>query len=322
MKFGINFSRAFRSMVIRANYLLGNYEEVVWIIGDGRSGTTWVSDVVNWDKRYREMFEPFHPRFVPDAGFMMPHHYIRRNDEDEEMLNFAGRVFSGRFLNNRVDSENNSLLYKGLLIKDIFANLMCYWAVSRFPYVRPVLLMRNPFSVAVSKYKKREWYWMTDPLDFLLQLDLKRDYLLPFEDEIRRVSRENNFILNQVLIWSIINYVPLRQFSPGELHVCFYEDIYASPLSEVSRLVNYVGGRERGVIDIPEEIVKRPSRVIGEESNLLAGTSPITSWRNELDSNLIDSGLRILDAFGLADLYDDVSMPNRRVVDRVQGGVH
>jgi len=307
-----------RATVLKANYVFNNYDEVVWLIGDGRSGTTWVSDLINYGKKYREMFEPFHPEFIRDMNFIAPHQYIRKNDSNEKLIALASDIFHGKFTHPRVDSANRKLLYEGLLIKDIFANLLCYWAVSKFPKIKPILLIRNPFAVAISKYKMKNGFWATEPLDLLSQPTLLEDYLLPFEEMIKRVSYENNYILNQVLIWSIINYVPLRQFDPGSIQICFYEDIYQEPSQAISKITQFVGGKqENSAISLPKDVIERPSRVIGTKSSLLSGTSPVSTWMNELKPKLIDDGLKILQNFGFDDLYDDMSMPKVEVLNEI-----
>lgn len=301
-----------RKIALKANYFLNNYDDVIWLLGDGRSGTTWVSNLINHRKSYREMFEPFHPRLIPEASFMVPHQYIRTGDDDLRLRLFCADIFSGRFTSRRGDSENKRILYNGLLIKDIFANLLCYWATTQFPKVRPVLLIRNPFSVATSKLKKKNWLWTSEPLDFLNQKTLTEDYLFPFEDLIRKVSSEKNYVLNQITIWAIINYVPLRQFSLEDLHVCFYESIYEEPHKEILKIMQFVKkSNEVYFPDISTDVITRPSRVVGSESNLISGTSPIDSWKNELSSMDIDRGLRILEHFGFDGLYDDRNMPNK-----------
>ncbi len=315
-------SRLSRKVVLNANYVFNNYNEVVWLIGDGRSGTTWVSDLINHDMRYRELFEPFHPKLVEQMDCIVPHQYLRLHDSNETLRALASDIFCGKFIHPRVDATNQSFLYKGLLVKDIFANLFSYWAVSQFPDVKPVLLIRNPFSVALSKYKKRSWFWATEPLELLKQSDLYEDYLSPFEDVIKRVSSEKNYILNQILIWSIINYVPLRQFSPGSIHICFYENIYKEPNQEISKILRFVrGAEERSELELPKEVIDRASRVIGTESNLLSKTSPVTGWRNELTPKQIDEGLEILKHFGFENLYDGNSMPNMEVLRNIHESV-
>ena len=298
--------------ILAANHRLGNYREALWLIGDGRSGTTWVADLVGAQGRYRRMFEPFHPQMVSQASFLRPHLYVRPNATDERLRTFAANVLSGRFSHQHVDAANGAFSYRGLLIKDIFANLFAYWASLQFPGVKVTLLLRNPFAVALSKSRKRHWYWLTEPLDLLGQQDLREDFLGPFEDTIRETSATGNYLLKQILIWSINNYVPLRQFSPGQLHVTFYEDVYASPNREVAAiLANVRQGQAPPHVDIDHNVISRPSWVSGNESTLARGRSPITSWRQELSTRDIDSGMRILERFGLAELYDENVQPRR-----------
>lgn len=307
-----------KTLVSYGNYWLHNYDEVIWLIGDGRSGTTWVSDLINHDRRYREMFEPFHPQAINDMRFLLPNQYLRPDASDSRLEKVAREIFTGRFNHPRVDTENRSVFYKGLLIKDIFANLFAYWASIRFPRIKIILLIRNPFSVALSKHKKKHWYWMTDPLELLKQQDLREDYLYPFEDAIREVHRGHDYILCQILIWAILNYVPLCQFKSGQIHVVFYEDVFTNPNHELSEIFRFVNPHiESFQGNIKNNIVKRPSRVSGKESNVLRGTSPITSWKNELSPTKIDDGLRILRLFGFEGLYDDHSVPNRSVLSQM-----
>lgn len=305
-------------MAFKVNSFLNNYREVIWLLGDGRSGTTWVADLINYNKDYRESFEPFHPKLIPDANFLVPHQYIRANHLDSKLITFASNIFSGKYTNPRIDSNNHSLIYKGLLIKDIFANLLSYAVSLQFPKVKPILLIRNPFSVALSKYKKKNWFWVTEPLDLLNQKELHEDYLEYFEDIIKETSSKKNYILNQILIWSIINYIPLHQFSPNSIHISFYEEIYMNPNQEISKILNFVRAENKNrFVNLKDDIIKKPSRVIGTESNLLAGTSPITSWKNEINPKIIDEGFELLGYFGFDDLYNETSFPKIDMLKKI-----
>jgi hypothetical protein len=240
---------------------------------------------------------------------------VRPNTVDERLRAFAANVLSGRFSHRHVDAANRAFWYRGLIIKDIFANLFAYWAALQFPGVKVVLLLRNPFAVASSKCQKKHWYWLTEPLELLRQRDLREDFLGPFEDTIRETSATGNYLLMQILIWSINNYVPLRQFPAADLRVTFYEDVYANPNEEIAAILAYVR-REQATsgVEIDQNLISRPSWVSGSESTLARNRSPITSWRQELSTRDIDAGLRILERFGLAELYDENVRPRRDVL--------
>ncbi len=295
-----------------------NREEVVWLLGDGRSGTTWVADLIRHSRPYREMFEPFHPQLVDAMHGIDPHHYVRRGDPHPQLEALASAVFRGAFAHPRVVGDAPAAP-AGVLVKDIFANLLCHWAVGRFPQVTPVLLMRNPFAVALSKLRKRHWFWATEPRDLLRQADLVEDFLGPFEALIHQVAERAHPLLNLILIWAVIHHVPLRQFGPGELQVCFYEDFVAEPAQALGGLFRAVAARAGplGPLQpLSAEIIERPSRVTDADSSLRPGSSPIDDWQHQLDARLIDDALAILEAFDLHRIYGESPLPDRAAIAR------
>jgi hypothetical protein len=293
-----------------SSYWLKRYQEKIWLLGDGRSGTTWVSGLLNHDGRYREMFEPLHPKFVEEFSFLKTQQYQRPGTENPQLEAACADIFSGKFTHQHTDFNTRSYSYRGLLIKDIFANLLCRWAVDKFPAVRPVFLVRNPFAVALSKQNKSDWFWSTDPTELLQQPELREDYLLPYEDLIYRISEQHDFILNQVLIWSIIHYVPTRQFAPGMAHFAFYEHMLNEPEKELASLLQFVRKQEAPVsVQLDSAVINKTSLIRDIQSKLNTSRTPLMAWKNQLDTSTIDSGLQILDAFELAELYDSDGMP-------------
>jgi hypothetical protein len=302
---------------IALNYHLGNYRDAVWLFGDGRSGTTWVSDLINPDKRYREMFEPFHPKWVRGMEGLGFHQYIRPDDAEHPFRSTATAVFTGRFQDPRVDQENRRLWYRGLLIKDVFANLFACWAARRFPQMKLVLLIRNPFAVAVSRMKNKDWQWMTDPAEFLSRKPLVEDYLHPFEGVIRGVG--DDYIQRQVLVWAILHYVPLAQFQPGRLHIVFYEEMAERPEQELPRLFHHLRpDRVEEMTRKAMNILTLPSRVAGGARSGPGGKWPIGRWKAELSAEQVRAGLEILAHFGLDQLYGDGVMPRPDLLLRGQ----
>lgn len=307
--------------ILKINYFLNNYREVIWLLGDARSGTTWVADMINFDKSLREMFEPFHPLEVSEMAFLKHNQYYRKGELDESMLSITQDIVSGKFTHNRVDGANQEISYRGILIKDIYANLLSYSVCSHFSNIKPILLIRNPFSVALSKSNKKGGLWPNDPKEFLQQSRLVDDYLYPFEDIINKTSAADNYILNQILIWAVLNYVPIKQFNERDIHVCFYESIYLKPNEEIMGIRDYLSNGSLHAMDkanLSDGVISKPSRFTHENSPILMGHSPISNWKNELPRTVIDRGYEILDAFHLADLYDNESMPNQGVIDSIR----
>lgn len=303
---------AVRSSALATNYYLNRYKEVVWVVGDGRSGTTWLADIVNWQTTYREMLEPFHPAFVKAMGRFGLFKYMRPDEEDELFREAAKAVFTGRLLSRRVDSENRIRFYNGLLIKDIFAHLFVRWALAHFPYIKLVVIVRNPFAVALSKLGRQHWVWMTDPKDFLKQPTLVEDYLRPFEPTISNV--EDDYVIRQVLIWAIIHHVLFRQLSDAQVHLVFYESLCRDPRSELVKLFRYLGAAETSE-ELPSELLgrlKMPSRFSRVDSTITSGESLTDSWRDKISAHQIDMGRQILCKFGLDQIYGESGVPNEK----------
>lgn len=299
------------------NYHLDNYQDVVWVGGDGRSGTTWLSDLINWDKRCRELFEPLHPGFVKQARSFGFFPYIRPEDSSSLVSTFLLRsVLSGKFKNFRADVSQPQLFYQGLLIKAIFANLLMGWLHKNAPSTKKILIIRNPFSVALSKQRYQHWIWMTNPKQFLDQKLLMSDYLMPFEHLIH--ASKDNFIENQILIWAIIHYVPFQQLAQGDVHVLFYEDLFLNPEVEISKVFRYLYDEEINVFD--EALlskIRKPSRTQGKKFSTLSSASPLDIWKNELQPTQIDSGMKILEEFGLDSIYSANSLPGENALGKI-----
>ncbi|WP_294952845.1 sulfotransferase domain-containing protein [Sulfurovum sp.] len=300
-----------RKVTFLLNGIFGNYCRTVWLIGDGRSGTTWVSNLINWDKRYRELFEPFHPwRLRPP--FQM-HHYIRCHDEKNPLDSVIDKVFSGRVLDDRVNEDNTGYWYRGLLVKDIFATLLAAKVKHDRPDIKVVLLIRNPFAVALSKYHKRGWHWMTEPTAFLENRELVEDHLSPFVAIIE--ACEDDYILKQILIWSIVHYVFFRQFQEKDVYIVFYEELYMHPETELKNLFTFL--QDEPVTEIADTVMqqlKKLSKVSGKTSTFMRGMSPIESWKNEIQPDVLEKGRHILETFGLDELYDANGLPHSEML--------
>ena len=304
-----------RAIGININYHLGNYANTLWIIGDGRSGTTWLGDIINWEKNFREMFEPFHPDKVESAKPYALHQYIRVDDDsDNYFASLMNNIFTGKFKNKRVDEINKSIFYNGLLVKDIFGHLIASWVQKRYPDIKIILLMRNPFEVALSKENKKNWMWMEDPKLFLEQKQLYKDFLQPFEDTIKSVS--DDYIERQIMIWAIIHYVLFQQIKKDNLHIVFYESLVNNPKEEISNLMNYINNQDN--IEIPSKLlfmIQKPSRVASEK---MKKKKPNTKdWKKQLTSAQLHNGLEILSVFKLNKIYGEDFNPSKQEVENL-----
>jgi len=293
-----------------------NYKNTIWLIGAGRSGTTWVSSLINYRNSYRELFEPFHTK-IPEMYLMGFKKNLFLNEEGKRRwLRFLiKKVLQGKFYHPRVERSNKFINFYGndfLLVKDIFVNLIAYEVCTNNSKVKPILLIRNPFAVALSVRERKNWSWMTDPKEFLLQKELFENYLKPFNEIILDISANGSYLDKQILIWSIINYIPLLQFTEKKLLVTFYEDWLLNPEQELKKVQNYLN------IPIVSSVDIKNSKKFKESSRTSSKKEfEISSWNKKISIDEIKSGMKILKKFGLENLYDEFSRPNHDLIQQI-----
>ncbi|CAN5579819.1 hypothetical protein BH24ACT21_BH24ACT21_01160 [soil metagenome] len=277
-----------------------DYRNTVFLAGSGRSGTTWLSEILNHRNEYRYIFEPFHPDKVGLCKNFRRKQYLRPGDRREEFLDPARRILSGGIRNGWTDRFNRKLVARQRLIKDIRANLLLGWINSNFPEMPLVMLLRHPCAVTVSRLKLG-WRDILD--ETMEQRDLVEDHLSPFEKEIRcaRTPFERS-----VFLWCIENYVPLQQLGRDEIHLVYYENLCTDPEREIRRLYAFLG---KEVEEGAYRNVGRPSYLSRRESAVVLGERPVDSWIGSVDAAHLERAVEILALFGLGHIYGEGPMP-------------
>ena len=275
-----------------------DHHRSVFLAGSGRSGTTWVSGIVDYRREYRLVFEPFHPGRVPLCRNFRRKQYLRPEDRREEYLGPARKILSGGLRSSWTDRFHRTFVARRRLIKDIRANLLLGWIRANFPGMPVILLLRHPCAVAASRLVLG---WKDNLADVLAQEDLVEDHLHPFEGEIRGAA---SGFERHVFLWCIENYVPLRQLAPDEVYLVFYEELLAKPETEVPRLFAFLGQ------DFDErvyEVLKCPSPL--SRDGTAGGWTP-GGWRGSVGEAGARRAVEIMGLFGLDRVYPDGPMPD------------
>ncbi|HEX2180635.1 MAG TPA: sulfotransferase [Rubrobacteraceae bacterium] len=275
----------------------GDHRSSVFLAGSGRSGTTWISGVINHQGAYRLVFEPFHPGRVRIMQHFRRKQYLRPGDRREEYLGPARAALTGELRSLWTDRFNERLLARQRLIKEIRANLLLGWIHANFPGMPMVLLLRHPCAVVASRLALGWGDVLTETME---QEELVEDFLLPVETEIRAARDPFE---RHLFSWCIENYVPLRQFGPGEIHLAFYEEFLVRPERELRRLFSFLG--EDFDARSAYRALERPSPLSRNP-----GAQPVGGWRRSVNGRQLGRAVEILGLFDLDRLYGEGTMPD------------
>jgi hypothetical protein len=273
------------------------------LAGSGRSGTTWVAELIDSQVPCRLLFEPFHPGKVGAYRRFHYFQYMPPEGVDDELLAFCRRLFAGEVRGPWVDGHLAHLRPRLRLVKDIRPTLMLRWIQRNFPEVPILYILRHPCAVVLSRMRLN-WATDEDVAQFLCQPDLVGDHLEPFLHVIEGARTEEE---KHAVIWCVSNLVPLRQFEDCAWTLVFYEHVRSQPEVEVPRIFRALGVEPR---DDALQAARRPSRTTrnyGEPAR--SERTGAADWQRSLSPGQIERICRIVAAFGLEHLYGNSAMP-------------
>ncbi len=289
------------------------YCETIWVLGDGRSGASWLGGALACARGLRECFEPIHPGYIPGLRPFGFHPYLQPGDADGPLPRLLARIFAGRLHNDRVQGPNRRLLYRGLLVKDVFGHLLVPWVHAALPRVRRVLVLRHPFAVACSKRRLGQRRWMSDPRELLERPGLRREL------DARRVAAleaASGWLEKQVALWCLLHRIALDAPADGRAAVVHFEDLCIRTSDTLVGLYRFLGWPAGGALT-PDRVVaelRRRGPVGDGDTPVDPDERRLGGWLGELSAAEVEAGLRILEAFGLGGLYgrDPLPLPGGR----------
>jgi hypothetical protein len=291
----------------------GKPDDTILLIGMGRSGTTWIADIINHDRSCRVLFEPFFPALVPEARGFEYIQYMRPTDDDPALAAAAVRILAGRTRSRWVDRDNPGLFYRRRIIKDIRCNLMAGWLHAIFPRMPIVLVIRHPLQVAAS-WKKLGWG--TEALgrrsDFAIitsQHRLLEDF--PAIGTIAGQINPDEFVDNVIFLWGVFHLVPFRHLRQSEFHCLFYEYLLTRPEEECEKLFTYLG-KPYSWNEVRDAVARQSSTNFHERDLIVDKKSLLEGWKEEFSAAEINRAYEILALFGLDSMYGADGMPSEQ----------
>jgi len=281
----------------------------VLVTGSPRSGTTWVGRMLTTSSQLYYIHEPFNPDFRPGPGicnvkFKHYQTYITQANERSyykpirQMLEGKYSLPTGmlgcrsiadikKVWSQKRDFQEYRRQHILPLIKDPIALMSAGWLGSRFD-MDVIVMIRHP-AAFVASMKRLNWGF--DPSRWALsQPLLLRDYLSPFEEELKILRDSKSDIIDQTaLLWKVLYFIVLKYKKVYKDWIYLrHEDVSLDPLVEFERLY------ERFGLDFTDEVQEQiaehsnasnPSHARGTDKLLkLNSKKVISQWKNALSA--------------------------------------
>jgi hypothetical protein len=275
-----------------------------WVLaGSGRSGTSWLAEMLVAALDYRYLWEPFHPDQWPVLQGLLPGRspFLPPEEENPRLEAVVEQVLSGHL--NRPWVNSRSPLgrlrpYPGRVIKDIRINGMLAWMVRHFPEPHYLLVFRHPYAVVQSRVQLG---WDAALQHYQQQPQLMEE-LAPYRALLEKAQTPWE---QQTLRWCIETYLPLRHLRPGQVRIYCYEELLRQARESPGQLLAMVLGAEwQG----PGKIAARRSS--SSTTGLEQAWRRLENWEKQLDPERMACTLDYLQTFGLDKLYGQGPFPH------------
>ncbi len=299
------------------SYLQLNHDpaRALLLASSGRSGSTWLSDVVADAFGCRVLFEPLRPKRLRPPKATLWGYYVDPAVPDAGLEASFGRILAGRVRDEWVNRFNTRRISRNRLVKEIRATNLLPWVIAHFQNVPVVYLLRHPVSVALSA-TALGWDPCLD--DFLGQQALMGGPLLRHAQVAVRLAGSTDLFERHVLRWCLENVVPVELLPSGSVHVVFYEALVEDPDREFDRLLTFLRRYGAGGWDAP--VVSRPVFERASITNLLGtaitlGPEALNAWPPAATHERIDRAVAIAAEFGLDRIYGASPRPRINPAD-------
>jgi hypothetical protein len=277
--------------------------DTVFLLSSGRSGSTWLGDLLRTLPAVRVIFEPFHPRHGVAALRDARYRYLAADEPRPALQAALRRLVDGHDRTDWTEQFNPPWrwIYRRRLLKAVRANLMSPWLHAHFPACRYLLLVRHPAAVVASQLKggwRLSSRRLRDQPGIADVLDLRG---------LDQFGWPEDGFLSNLLFWAIENAIALDAARRSGALVLFYEDLCLQPGREIQRLADYLGVAFGASVN---RQLGRSSWSSDRRIGTLPADEKVSRWTRTTSDVQIELIVDVLAACGLAGLYGHDPRPD------------
>lgn len=224
---------------LRHGYLdLGRGKETVIVAGSGRSGTTWLGDVVAKATGSRIIFEPFLVDNERDfaltkvkqrsmANVLQDYslYLSTKSHVDDRYRRQVMGILSGTVCSHWSEQQSKKGIFFRRLVKDIRMNMLLGYIKQQWPDILIIYVIRDPIKVIESQFKKSrigwEFGWKSEYINSQPSLIDEK-----LNDYCRFQLKGTDLVSNLVNRWCVENIVAISDLkNSGNGLIVSYEDL-------------------------------------------------------------------------------------------------
>jgi hypothetical protein len=284
-------------------------EDTILAVCPGRSGSTWLAEIISSLEGSLLLWEPLHLGNNPkckEVGFGWQN-YFRSGESYERQKKYLENLYAGKDLSTRTLTSLEFDLLKTVsakryVVKHVNANMILHRIMGWFP-VQAVLMIRHPCAVVSSQLRHGAWTHLT-----------KENITIPdgmFEDFPHlKEAFEHLGTIEELLAfeWAVQTHIPLSQTPPHPWYLTTYERLVVGGEEEVERIFEYL---EEPCPTEAKDKLEEPSATAGKEAAVRRGKDRLQGWTERLDEDQVERILRTVEACGV-ECYDTSLTPNEQ----------
>jgi len=286
-------------------------ENALIVTGTGRSGTTWLANIISSSPGIVAIYEPLHPlfnKYAKKVGFSWAP-YLPPDVKREDVVHMFRIILSGRAL----DEFRNTHILKALggkffVFKFINLNRLLPWLLKNFRLkYKPVLIIRHPCGVIYSQ--------MMHP-NFPPPLQISEDdknLILEFFPKLALYFDEKREHILRAISWALDNFIPLHLLNPDEFILVSYEKLVIDPYNEIKKIYKTWGLRPHK--DVFSKIKCKSIEARSWAEFEKSGRKKIGVWKKYLTPIQIKEILDTVHSFGFIE-FSDNTLPDFNLLSR------
>ena len=214
------------------------HDKAIWLLSDGRSGSTWFAQLLNCHHSFHVEHEPIHRNFNPRLldQPLMP--FPGDGTLESHYLPLFEDILDRRYVTHRFAQRRDGT--DGLIIRDIHGLLIAPQLLAALPRIKPALIVRHPAEVAASKIALTEWDWFGDTERYLEDKTVRRE----LTGLGHLIAAATTPYRRHVIHWAASHRYFFSAVSPASLPIIRYPGDRAAMSAAVERVQALAGMRE------------------------------------------------------------------------------